>query len=260
MKNRDMLLEIAKTDDERILLSRVLDISRYVKENFEVKTTQFLNGHELVLAQRVLSKTGVCFSAFGGYDDAQRKVIACYPDFIHLQNEDFPINIIQISGRELGTLSHRDYLGSILGLGIKREKIGDIILTEQGGYLFCFSDISNYIISQLEKVRNKGVKLQICDKLSIQLPEKKFKEIFSTVASLRLDAVISAATAISRNEAADLIKSGKVTLNWEQTESASDIVDTGQIISIKGMGRMEVSEIKGITKKGRLGIITKRYI
>ena len=260
MKNRDMLLEIAKTDDERILLSRVLDAQQYVEKNFEMKTTQFLNRHELVLAKRALSKTGVCFSAFGGYDDAERQIIACYPDFMHIQNEDFPINIIKITGRELEGLSHRDYLGSILGLGIKREKIGDIIITDNGGYIMCISDISRYIVDQLEKVRNKNVKLQICDAFAMQMPEKKFKETFVTVASLRLDAVISAITAISRSEAADLIKSGKVTVNWEQTESASDIVNIEQIISVKGMGRMEVAEIKGITRKGRIGINTRRYI
>jgi len=260
MKNRDMLLEIAKTDDERILLSRVLDAYKYSEKNFAMKTTQFLNVHELVLAKRALAKTGTSFNSFGGYDDAERQIIACYPDFMHIENDDFPIHIIQICGRDLDGLSHRDYLGSILGLGIKREKIGDIVIADNGGYIMCISDISRYIVEQLEKVGNKNIKVQICDKFSVQMPEKRFKETFATVASLRLDAVISAITALSRSEAADLIKSGKVTLNWEQTESTNDIVNVGQIISVKGMGRMEVSEIKGTTKKGRIGITTRRYI
>lgn len=255
---RDKFLAFSKNDDERMMLSRIYDCMQSAENNYTVKTTQFLNGHELSLVQKALGKSNcVCFSAYGGYDEAERKVICFYPNYLSPQ---YNIRIIEVSGREIEHLSHRDYLGSLLALGIRREKIGDIIINEKNGYIFCLEDISQYIITQLEKIANKAVKLQICDQFEVIIPQKKFKEISATVSSLRLDSIVSAGINVSRSVAASLIKSGKLTIDWEQTENISFLVKENQIISIKGFGRMELAHVRGETKKGRIAITIKRFI
>lgn len=258
--DREKFLAFSKIDidDERIMLSRVYDAMRSTAKSHAVKTTQFLNGHELSLSLNALSKSDcVCFSAYGGYDEAERKVIAFYPEYASAQ---YNISVIKVSGRDIENLSHRDYLGSVLALGIRREKIGDIIICEENGYIFCLDDISQYIMTQLEKIANKPVKLNLCDPSDIVIPPKKFKEISATVSSLRLDSVVSAGAKISRSDAALLIKSGNVTINWEKTVNISASVKEGHLISVKGLGRMELAHIRGETKKGRLAVIIKRFI
>lgn len=256
--DREKLLQFAKNDDERMLLSKIFDASRSAEKYHSVKTTQFLNEHELLLAHRALAKGGdVCFSAYGGYAEACRKIIAFYPE---KTMPVFNIHIIGVCGRELDKLTHRDYLGSVLALGIRREKIGDIIVGENGGFIFCLDDISEYIINGLGKIANRSVKLKLCSESDIIIPEKKFEEINATVSSLRLDCVLSVGLKVSRNDAAGLIKSERVSVNWEVTESTSRNVPEGSVISVKGFGRLELAQICGQTKKGRISIIIKRIL
>jgi len=255
---KDKLLEIAKNDDEKILISRIIDLHRQAQKNFEVETTQFLNGHELSLVQRVLGEMGVCFSAFGGCEECERNVVCVFPS--NPYDFNFPIDVIKIFGRDLQSLSHRDYLGAILALGIKRNKIGDVLIGEDCAYLFCLNDISNYIINQLEKIGSKSVKLQIWSSDKLPSIQKKFKEISTTVSSMRLDAVISAGYNISRGEAVSLIKAGKVTANWQVMQSPSFEASQNQIISAQGFGRIEVFSIRGETKKGRIALTIRKYI
>ncbi|OQB14004.1 MAG: S4 domain protein [Firmicutes bacterium ADurb.Bin193] len=257
-KEREEMLAFAKNDDERKLLCRLYDIAQGARQHHSVKSTQFLNGHELLLAQRALSKCcSVCFSAYGGYDEAERRVISFSPDG---DDFDYGICIIKASINKEVSLSHRDWLGSLLSLGIRREKIGDIIPMEGGAYIVCCSDIGEYIMSNLESVANTPVHLLMCDDNEIITPEKRYKEIRSTVPSLRLDCILSAGINLSRSDSASLIKSGRVSVNWEVIESPSHIVREKQIISVKGIGRLELFEIRNETKKGRTAVTIKRFL
>ena len=255
--NRERILDFAKTNEDKLLLSRLCDAARAAEKSFTSVATRFLNGYELSLAKRALvGNVGVNFSDFGGYDGAERRVIAFYPDFAE---PNYGISFIEATGRELEALSHRDYLGSVLALGIVRDKIGDIIIGKNG-CIICRTEIADYITAQLERIANTPVRLKITDGAEVEIPEKKFKEIFATVPSLRLDCVLSAGAKMSRSDAADTIKAGRVTVNWEDTANPGVCLKENQIISIKGFGRLELFQIKGETKKGRIAVVIKRFI
>ena len=177
-----------------------------------------------------------------------------------MTEEDIPITILSITWSKSFSrkLSHRDFLGSILGCGIKREKVGDIILDEDRAYVACMSDISRYLLYNLNKVGSVAV--SVSETEAPQKKEEKVKVIASTVASLRLDSVIATGYGVSRAKAVEAVKSGKAKVNWEDTESVSREMKQGDIISLRGKGRIVLEEVAGTTKKDRIRITIKKYL
>jgi len=159
-----------------------------------------------------------------------------------------------------GSVSHRDYLGSLIGLGIKREKIGDILIKDEHCLVIVENDVADYIKYNLEKVGNIKVELDYVGLDSLQAREQKVKEIRTTVASLRLDSVASAGFGMSRSKVQEYIRAEKVNLNWETTTSLKKSVKEGDLISIRGKGRVLVQEIGGTTKKDRISVYLKKFI
>ena len=163
-----------------------------------------------------------------------------------------PIKFIQIDGNfKFRSVSHKDYLGSLLGLGIKREKIGDILIHEDFCQVVVSSDICDYIVMNLTKVATNSVKVKEINREELKTSEKKYKDISFTVSSDRLDCVISGIYNISRQESLKYINAERVHLNYEKITSASKTVSSGDLISVRGKGRSEVVEIGGETRKGR---------
>lgn len=260
MNQRETALKHAKNEEDRYLISRVLDIADAADRQYCLKASWFLNGYECTVVEKVLRQTGVCYTFFGGYPEAERKIFACYPDYLEPEQQDFPITTIKVTGRDIEKLSHRDYLGSLLGLGIKRETIGDILITPECGYVFCMDDIAPYILSQLRKMSNQGVRLEQCALTDLVIPERKYKELSATVSSLRLDAIVAAACGLSRSDALACIKQGRVSLDWEPVEEPAKLVLEGQLLSVKGFGRYLLYQVNGLTRKGRTGITIRKYI
>jgi RNA-binding protein YlmH len=157
-------------------------------------------------------------------------------------------------------LSHRDYLGSLMGLGIKREVTGDIIVTEDKCSIIVLNEIAGYIAGNLIKVGNAGVSLKLLDIMDLSVPEPKAAEINTTVAALRLDSFCAPAFGISRSKAAEFIKAGKVKLNWEITLNTDKAVCEGDTISLKGKGRAVLEKIGGRSRKDRLAIHIKKFV
>ena len=169
------------------------------------------------------------------------------------------LSVIHISGRNLEKLTHRDYLGSLMGLGITRENIGDILVEPSGAFIFVKREIADYIINNLEKIGRCGVKTIVCGCDEADIPKPKLREVNSTVSSLRIDAVLSAAAGISRGRAAEMIVQVLVSLNWEEINSTSKQVDEGDLISVRGIGRMRLERVGSLTRKGRIGITIVRF-
>ena len=151
-------------------------------------------------------------------------------------------------------------LGSLLGLGIKRQKIGDIIVKEDKCDILLHKDVESYVLMNLFKVGKEKVRVNSIDLKDVIEPEIKYKDIFSTVASLRVDSVAAAGFGISRTKASELIKSGLLQINWEYTEDPSSEVKEGDVISLRGFGRIRLEEVRGNTKKGRISIHILRFI
>jgi RNA-binding protein YlmH len=198
----------------------------------------------------------------GGYTGAERAVAVFYNDFSNIDAYDpksfFKLVNINLNGRD--NLSHRDYLGSLMGLGIKREKTGDIVISGEHCDIVVISEIADYIFYNLDKVGNTKVNVQIKDLDEINVPEPKVREISVTVASLRLDSVSAPGFGMSRSKVVDFIKAGKLNLNWEMTDNPDKLVKEGDNISIRGKGRLVIKKVGGKTKKDRTGIILKKYL
>lgn len=245
-------------DELNILKNRFKELSSRASNRGTYFYSEFLNLHE----QTILSdeiKYG--YTLFGGYDDAERK-IACFGT-----EEDFgypaqpPVAIIKIaplSDKFSDNLTHRDFLGSLIGLGIKRETLGDIIIKENKGYLFCLESISQYIIDTLCKVKHTSVSCSLCETIPQDaLPDPKEKMVI--VSSLRLDVLISGVYDISRSKSSNLIDGEKVFINGKLAKSNSVNIENGSMISVRGYGRFRYTEILGTTRKDRIRILCEIY-
>jgi RNA-binding protein YlmH len=165
---------------------------------------------------------------------------------------------VEVISRE--ALTHRDYLGALMGLGIKREKIGDILVSEETCSIIVLNEIADYIFYNLDKVGNTRIKTVITDVDELVSREPKLKEISATVASLRLDCIASAGFGISRSKMVDFIKGEKVNLNWDGVSNPTKQVKAGDTISMRGMGRLVLDSVGGTTKKDRIKVVLKKYI
>lgn len=190
---------------------------------------------------------------FGGYPDAERSVAVFGNESDFGYEPAPPVVFIKIEPLQMkfaDDFSHRDFLGSVMALGIKRETLGDIIIKENTAYLACLDTISDYIISQLDKVKHTNVKCSLCELLPQDiLPETKYEEVI--VASERLDVLISSVYNLSRNESRKMIECEKIYVNSVLTENPSFNPEIGAIISVRGFGRFVYEGIIRTTKKGR---------
>lgn len=232
--------------------------------------TDFLTTGEQTAACRLKHKIrenvkNIFFEMWGGHFDCNHVVLGFFPDsFMEYDRPPlFPISCILIEPanyRHAEKISHRDYLGAVLSLGISRAKIGDIRIEEQRAYLFCKEEIASFILEQLKKVRNTAVLCRIIEDIQ-QIPNQQYEVIQRTVASLRLDNVVAAMAGLARGRAAELIFQGKVVVDSSEQTSVSFICKNGCIISIRGYGkfRLQIPDVP-LTKKGKNKIQIYKYI
>ena len=227
---------------------RFLELADRAEQRFYTTFSDFLNMEE----ESVLSALhfNIDYRLFGGYDGAERCVAAFGYD---AEEAVFPISIIKAepaSPKFADKLSHRDFLGSLMGLGIKREVLGDIVLADNIGYIFCLNTIADYIVRELSKVRHTIVKCSIVE----ALPEsavKKPEEEQMVVASERLDVLVSGVYNFSRSAVKELFIARKIYVNSRLCENFSYIPKEKDIISVRGKGRFVYNGVLGKTKKSR---------
>ncbi len=264
MLDKEAFLKRFVQPEDKLLLAKVLDQADLSLRRREERFTFFLSPGHIYKFSKSLEylKGDLNICVFGGFADAERKMIGFCPDFFDITEADFPIKAVEIETdkRFSSSLSHRDYLGSILGLGIDRDRTGDIIINGNKALVLAMEDIADYIAANLFKVGRTPVRCTVKDTDGIDMGTRNVKELFSTVPSLRLDCIVSSAFGISRGNAKALIDAEKVQLNWETVTSASCEVNEGDVLSARGFGRAKVKEIKGRTKKDRIGIVIDRYV
>ncbi len=259
--NRQKILDHFHKSEDKLLVSKTLDQVTLCLKYHEIKFSHFLDPYQQgLLTKTIFNISQLNMHCWGGYDDSERNIISFFPDYINAQEVIYPISILEVSCKEMDGLSHRDFLGSILGLGIKREKIGDILIHDKLCHIFCMSDIKDFILFNLTKVSNKKVVVEERKREEVVIPPKKFTLLKDTVASLRLDSVVSVALRESRSKVVNYIKAEKVHINWEPAKSVSQLIHEGDVISVRGKGRMVLEQIAGTTRKGRISIVIKKYI
>ena len=252
-----MVLKSVTDSEDKILLSSVCDKCDRSEKTQSAVYTRFLTPRQAILVKERLSHFSI-LSFFGGYDEAERVMAAFLPN--EWEEADFPLCAIEIKNIGKKELGHRDYMGSILSLGITRELVGDIVTTDTGAFVFVCEEIADFIMQNLTKVASSGVRLTLCENTEDISIERNFKETSATVSSMRLDCIVSAALGKSRSASADLISQGLVQVNYDTTKNVSHTVKDSDIISVRGFGKMIVNTDLYLTKKGRIHINIRKYI
>lgn len=246
--------------EELLLKKRLIELSNIAYHRNIITFTDFMNLNELhIFHSSAQDFSHLKWKLYGGYITAERQIAAFLPDALSIVN--FPINLLKIEpvNRKFSdTLTHRDFLGAVLNLGIERSKIGDILVKNNTGYLFCHSSLSDFCIAELKKIKHTTISVTLLEHFEEIEPERK--EIVGTVSAIRLDSVIALAFQGSRSSLANLIASGKVFVNGRLTESNSYFLKEGDIVSVRGSGKFLFQEILSETKKGRICIKIQKYI
>ena len=263
-ENKELKLFYAKLDD----LQRRADGGSVVH-------SAFLTPSEAYKAEKYFEAKGnkdrICF--FGGYFCAQRKQIFLLPEYIadaSYENNVFEmiddelkesIIALKIKGSGFRKLSHRDYLGSILALGIERSTIGDIcVLDDSSAIVFCVFEIENYLCAELDSIGNDKVKIERVEVDRDMPSTQKYQAFTDTVASERLDCVVASIFNLSREKAQNLIKGGAVEYNYETASKIDEKTSAGDIISARGFGKFIIRDISQATKKGRIRLFADKYV
>lgn len=244
--------------DKKILLSRTNDLFKLCDKYASPRFSQFLDGAEIAdIRDNIHFPYGYNVMFWGGFEDCERKVLGVFPEWEESEENKFPISVIKFTSGFTKKLTHRDYLGTVMSLGIDRVKIGDILVEESSAYVFVYSDIAEYIKNNISKISNIGVKSEILSGDNIDIPRKNYRIAEAVCASLRLDAVIAGALNMSRNVSVQLISAGKVKLNYREESHASKLLKEGDLVSVRGYGRFFLEEAGNETRKGRLHITVK---
>ena len=260
--DRANIEKIARTPEDKVLLAKIWDkINAGMRKNI-LANTCFLSPRETDMAQYLFgSQEGLVF--FGGYPDAERQMLVYLPDYLHkdtLTDEGSPVVCLHATFYNADTLSHRDFLGALMGAGIARETVGDICVGTGCCDFFVTAEIAPYILQNFTGAGRTKLQLKQVALNSVQITEPETKQIKDTLASIRLDSVIAAGFRINRALAAQYITAGKVAINGLPCEKPDKSIEHGAKISVRGLGKIKLTSIGGQTKKGRISVIIDRYI
>ena len=259
--DRANIEKIAQTEEDKILLARLWDkISAGTRKNIPVSTC-FLSEREQLMARYLFGNlTGLY--AFGGYEDATRKMLVYLPEYLTEEClwEEAGLCCLRATFYEGDTLSHRDFLGALMGAGIGRETVGDICVTTGSCDFFVTKEIAPYLLQNLDSAGRTKIKLVEIPLEEAYIPQPEVQEIRDTLASLRLDSVISSGFRISRGAACDYISAGKAVLNGLPSEKPDKTVEEGAVLSVRTLGKIRLKTVGGQTKKGRISVIIERYL
>ncbi|WP_027414514.1 RNA-binding protein [Aneurinibacillus terranovensis] len=247
--------------EERPFVERVLEWTERVRNRYERIQTDFLDPRQAFIVQSLAGReAGVFFMHFGGYAEAERTRGMLYPEYMEPTEEDVGLALLNVTGsNRLLPLEHRDYLGSLLGLGIKREKFGDILVHPQCGQLIVAAEIADYVRLHMHQVHRVNVVVENIPLCEIQVPAQSFRRLSFTVQSPRLDAIVSDVYRISRAKVLSPIRNGRVKVNWREVSDPSLYLAEGDVVSFKGFGRFKVTLLGGETKKGRVRLEVSVY-
>lgn len=257
-------------NDDRLLVSKLLDKIEFVNKINSVEYTEFLDMRQRQLLEKVMAELKVSnYVATGGYKTAERTVLVIYPEKLEeiIQNEQFDFNtifaVVRISlPNELkGMYSHRDYLGAIIKIGMRREKVGDIITSKDGADLIVLKEAEKYITSGLKELtRFSKAEFQSLRLEELNIEEPKTQVIDIIIPSMRIDSIVSEIIRTSRAKAMTIIKEERVFVNHELITKGSKEVKENDIITVRGKGRFKVGKIVNSTRKGNLVLKVEKYV
>lgn len=268
MDKQSILNKYSKPED-KLLISKMLDKMKLSQTKNSIEYLDFLDLYEQQLLQKIMKQEKIENNLLhGGIEKAERKILLFYPNKLsELTSQNFlkilPIKCIRINLPKdmYGKYNHRDYLGGLMKLGIKREKIGDILVFENGADILILEEIENFLMNNITSLtRFSKAKIEIINLRDIREKKINKKEIKIIVPSLRIDAVISEAIHTSRGKAEELLQEGRIFLNYEQTTKGTKQIKEKDILTIRGKGKFEIEKIEGQTRNGRIKMLINQFV
>lgn len=252
------------TKDE-LVTAKIEDRISQCREDYYVTSTGFLDTHEQALAIAASRHAaGVRTIMYGGYAEAERRMLVCIPKDLPMSDEEAVEGLLRVLRVKLPVisreLSHRDYLGSLLGLGIERRLTGDILVRPDGADIFIVPGIEEFLLNELHRIGSVEVKTEAVPVCELMVPEIRAEYIRDSVSSIRLDSIVSSAFRLSRGKASEAIRKGLVSVDHAECIKPDAPVREGSSIVLKGKGKAVLEETGGESRKGRIRIIIKRYI
>ena len=254
-------MEITKED--KMLLAGAEDKFEQCLNQYRITHTTFLDLRQRSLVAKLCRQLAkgcdVKCIFYGGYQDAERTIAAFLPDYGDVSQ--LPLSVIRAEAPASGRkLTHRDYLGSLTGLGLKREMIGDILVRDDGADIIIMDDIEDFLLLNYQKAGRTTLKLSSHHLSDLRIPEIRTAVLSDTVASLRLDHLVSSGCKMSRSKAAEAIRTGLVFVNSSQAEKPDMKVEEGDKLVLRGKGKAYLREVGGQTRKDRTYIVAERYL
>ena len=261
MERREKIAKLAQSKEDEVLLARVYERITLAAQRNVPASSCFLSKREQMLVQELLR--GETFQFFGGAELSEREICCYLPDYLDeswLSSPDGPIAAVRASFFEEDKLTHRDFLGSLMGSGIKRETVGDIYVASGSCDFLVLREILPYVLQNLTSAGRTKLHVEEIPLESLHIPQQAVKTVRDTVSSLRLDGIVSSGFSVSRGKAADYIAAGKAELNYLPCMKGDKPVSEGDLISVRGLGKIRLEAIGGNTKKGRISIEISRFL
>ena len=266
--DKQKILSDYKKQEDKMLLAQILDKIEFSKQREKLEYTDFLDMYQVALAKTFMKKIEFeNYILYGGFENAERNVLIIYPEKYNMsmveKNYSKIIKVIRISlgDEEKGKYSHRNYLGGIVKLGMKREKVGDILVSDDGADILVKDESTETLKQELGTLtRFENAKIDIVGLQELKEQEIKVEELNIIVPSLRLDNFVSDLARTSRSKAVQIIDSERVFINGQNETKVSKQIKLGDIITIRGKGRFIIKEFKGTTRSGRTVILIEKYV
>lgn len=265
--DKTKLFEKYRKEEDRLLISKLLDKIAIADKTNKIQYTDFLTPIELQVLKDVLNI--ICiknYRVFGGTENAQRNMIIIYPNKLEslFENNAFDYNSICSCVRIINNqeqYDHKMYLGGLIKLGIKREKIGDIITFDNGADIVVDKEIAKFLISNItELIRFQKSQVEVIKFSEITNKEQEYKDLKIIVSSLRLDNIISELAKTSRSKSLDILKQERVFINYKNETKPTKLIQAGDIITIRGKGKFVIENVDAQTRSGRVIVMVKKYV
>ncbi|EXJ22850.1 hypothetical protein, contains S4-like RNA binding domain protein [Alkalibacterium sp. AK22] len=240
--------------EEKAFIDQVTDWLRQVEMQYTPYLTPFLDPREQFIVKSIAGQHDeVKINSYGGYEAAERSRLYLSPAYFEPEQNDFEIKIAEIRyPKKFAELSHGKILGTLMGAGVERSTIGDIVSDGERWQFFAEASIMDFLTASVTKIGNVSIQLEECPYTAIILPKDTWEERHEIVSSLRLDVVLAGVFNISRQRSKELISAGKVKVNWHETERPDMPLGVHDVVSIRGYGRVRLQNIEGKTKKEKI--------
>lgn len=266
--DKQQLLKDYKRQEDKICLSQILDKIEFSKTRDKIETTYFLDMYQVALVENFLRKIKFQnYKLYGGYEDSERKIAIIYSEKYDEKmleknyNKILKVIRVMLPEETQGKYSHRNYLGGIVKLGLNREKVGDILVSDEGADIITVENFANILKEQLPSLtRFENSIITIEEIQDLKKKEIKVEEIKIIVPSLRLDNIVSDLARTSRSKAVQIINQERVFINGQNETKPSKQLKLNDVVTIRGKGRFVIKEFAGNTRSGRTVLVIEKYV